>query len=62
MTLNPYYEGNDQGAMIDDDALIRVRVRGSYPQTGQCKDLCKELFCFVLCSNEHGPAAFTMYT
>lgn len=27
VTLNPYYEGNDQGAMIDDDALIRVWAR-----------------------------------
>ncbi|KAF5839008.1 FtsJ-like methyltransferase-domain-containing protein [Dunaliella salina] len=26
MTLNPYYEGNDQGAMIDDDALIRATM------------------------------------
>ena len=25
VTLNPWYEGNDQGAMIDDDALIEVR-------------------------------------
>ena len=24
-SLNPYFEGNDQGAMIDDDALIQVR-------------------------------------
>jgi len=24
VTLNPYFEGNDAGAMIDDDALIRV--------------------------------------